>query len=246
MAGGSITDALGLFHRHAVTQHQADQRQPSSITRRSRSRSAEQLGPASCAGGRGGSAGSGTRSHRRAAGEFRRASRRTSTPTPAIESLCGGVLIAFTAAAWAHRNVIDDGRIYFRVVQQIAVGHGPSSLHAGERVEAFTSPLWLGVLTLGPRAVAAARVVRGRDGHSLHCHGTRSCRDRVRVTTARNCAGVRPRSRSSLVVAVLAPMWLYAVKTGLEKPVSRSSGWRLDVGCSGDGPQTLAPCLEYS
>jgi arabinofuranosyltransferase len=42
----------------------------------------------------------------------------------------------------------DDGFIYLRVVKMIEAGHGPV-FNAGERVEAATGPLWLGVLLVG-------------------------------------------------------------------------------------------------
>ncbi len=41
----------------------------------------------------------------------------------------------------------DDGYIYLRVVDQVLAGNGPVFNH-GERVEAATSPLWLGLLSL--------------------------------------------------------------------------------------------------
>jgi arabinofuranosyltransferase len=51
----------------------------------------------------------------------------------------------FVAAGWAHRWIADDGFIYLRVVRQLAAGNGPV-FNSGERVEAFTSPLWTFVL----------------------------------------------------------------------------------------------------
>jgi arabinofuranosyltransferase len=41
----------------------------------------------------------------------------------------------------------DDGYIYVRVVDQLLAGHGPV-FNQGERVEATTSPLWLGILSV--------------------------------------------------------------------------------------------------
>jgi arabinofuranosyltransferase len=54
---------------------------------------------------------------------------------------------AFMAAGWAHRWIVDDGFIYLRVVQQVTSRNGPV-FNEGERVEAFTSPLWLAILTI--------------------------------------------------------------------------------------------------
>jgi arabinofuranosyltransferase len=47
--------------------------------------------------------------------------------------------------AWQVRWMSDDGFIHFQVVQQLAEGHGPV-VNVGERIEASTSPLWVGIL----------------------------------------------------------------------------------------------------
>jgi arabinofuranosyltransferase len=52
---------------------------------------------------------------------------------------------------WRHRWMAEDGFIYLRVVEHVLAGHGPV-FNVGERVEIYTSPLWLGLLS----AVAAA------------------------------------------------------------------------------------------
>ncbi len=49
---------------------------------------------------------------------------------------------------WAHRWMDEDAYINLRIVDQIFAGHGPV-FNAGERIEAATSPLWLGVLVVG-------------------------------------------------------------------------------------------------
>lgn len=54
-------------------------------------------------------------------------------------------LLVLVAGAWSHRLVHDDAFINFRVVDQVFAGHG-LVFNQGERVEAFTSPLWLGIL----------------------------------------------------------------------------------------------------
>jgi len=48
---------------------------------------------------------------------------------------------------WAHRWMDEDAFINLRIVDQIYAGHGPV-FNAGERIEAATSPLWLGVLVV--------------------------------------------------------------------------------------------------
>ena len=57
-------------------------------------------------------------------------------------------LIALSLLAWHYRSVFDDGYIYLHVVQQILAGHGPV-FSQGQRVEAFTGPLWVFVLAVG-------------------------------------------------------------------------------------------------
>jgi arabinofuranosyltransferase len=54
-------------------------------------------------------------------------------------------VIVVVIMGWQHRWTSDDGFINFRYVDQIRHGNGPV-FNAGERVEAFTSPLWLGLL----------------------------------------------------------------------------------------------------
>jgi arabinofuranosyltransferase len=54
-------------------------------------------------------------------------------------------VIVVLIMGWQHRWIADDGFINFRYVDQIRHGNGPV-FNAGERVEAFTSPLWLALL----------------------------------------------------------------------------------------------------
>jgi arabinofuranosyltransferase len=56
-------------------------------------------------------------------------------------------VLALAVLAWTHRSMFFDGYIYLHVVQNVLAGHGPV-FNAGQRVEAFTSPLWTGVLSL--------------------------------------------------------------------------------------------------
>src|SRR4051794_40292183 len=48
---------------------------------------------------------------------------------------------------WVRRWVEEDAFLNFRVVDQIRAGHGPV-FNVGERVEIFTSTLWLAMLTV--------------------------------------------------------------------------------------------------
>jgi arabinofuranosyltransferase len=50
--------------------------------------------------------------------------------------------------AWLRRHTLDDSFINYRIVRQLQAGNGPV-FNAGERVEAFTSPLWLAMLVVG-------------------------------------------------------------------------------------------------
>src|SRR5215217_3467308 len=57
-------------------------------------------------------------------------------------------VVTVLIGAWVHRWVNEDAFINFRVVDQLLAGNGPV-FNQGERVEAFTSPLWLAVLLHG-------------------------------------------------------------------------------------------------
>ena len=56
-------------------------------------------------------------------------------------------ILVLAALAWTHRNMFVDGYIYLHVVQNILAGHGPV-FNEGQRVEAFTSPLWTFLLAI--------------------------------------------------------------------------------------------------
>jgi arabinofuranosyltransferase len=60
-------------------------------------------------------------------------------------ALYGLPVLVLLVVAIAHRWMVDDGFINLRVVRQIEAGHGPV-FNAGQRVEAYSSPLWLAVL----------------------------------------------------------------------------------------------------
>ncbi|MGD0882816.1 MAG: hypothetical protein ABSB09_14720 [Acidimicrobiales bacterium] len=55
-------------------------------------------------------------------------------------------VLFLAVVAWTHRSMFSDGFIYLHVVQNILAGHGPV-FNEGQRVEAFTSPLWTLVLS---------------------------------------------------------------------------------------------------
>lgn len=62
-------------------------------------------------------------------------------------ALFAGAIVVLCIGAWLRRHSLDDAFINYRIVHQLEAGNGPV-FNIGERVEAFTSPLWLGLLTL--------------------------------------------------------------------------------------------------
>ena len=63
---------------------------------------------------------------------------------PAIAAIGVPVLLV-AVLGWARRWAADDAYIDFRVVDNLLHGLGPV-FNAGERVEAYTSPLWVAIL----------------------------------------------------------------------------------------------------
>jgi len=55
-------------------------------------------------------------------------------------------VVVLAVAAWVHRSMFFDGYLYLHVVQNLLAGHGPV-FNPGQRIEAFTSPLWLALLS---------------------------------------------------------------------------------------------------
>jgi len=126
-----------------------------------------------------------------------------------------GAVLAFVVEAWHRTAPIDDAYIVYRYANNLVGGHGPV-FNVGERVEGFTSPLWL--------ALIAAGVALGWDplqvGHALSLASGVAA---LLATLALALALLPPRHR---VLAGLAP-WLvlacpsFAVWTmrGLETPL---------------------------
>lgn len=56
-------------------------------------------------------------------------------------------LIVLAVGAWQFRTIVDDGWIYLRIAQNTVAGNGPV-FNAGERVETYTGPVWLAILSL--------------------------------------------------------------------------------------------------
>ena len=125
------------------------------------------------------------------------------------------VLVAVLAIS--KRWTFDDGFIYFRSVDQILAGNGPV-FNAGERVESFTSPVWLALLTVGD-VVSPLRLEYTAAMLSIGCtavgmwlatlgsarlaNSDRTTSDRIRVPLG------------SVIFAALWPVWVWAT-SGLE------------------------------
>lgn len=134
-------------------------------------------------------------------------------------------IVVFIIGAWHRRALNDDAFINLRVVREVIAGHGPV-WNAGERVEAFTSPLWLWSLVagdvvlpvrlewiavLGDLVLSVVGLVALMLGSALLTrpavarHGGRRSRHQAPLAVP---AGI-------LVLAALTPMWTYA-GSGLE------------------------------
>jgi arabinofuranosyltransferase len=124
-------------------------------------------------------------------------------------------LVIIAVTGWAHRWITDDGFIYMRVVQQVRAGNGPV-FNAGARVEAFTGPLWLIVLSVADLVtpIRLEWLVIG-----LGLAGTLSG---IALAMAASTRLVRANAPQGIVVpfgalafSVLLPVWYFAT-SGLE------------------------------
>ncbi len=148
-------------------------------------------------------------------------------------------VVVFVVGAWVHRFVNEDGFINFHVVQQITAGNGPV-FNPGERVEAYTSPLFILVLTMGrvlfgwavslPRFAVGVGIVLSTAALMLGMATARRVASFApgRTPSERGLGparDARPRSDAVLVpvgallVACTPPMWRWAT-SGLESSLS--------------------------
>src|ERR1700730_4905150 len=65
-----------------------------------------------------------------------------------VSLVTAGPAIVLLVLGWLRRWTAEDAFIDFRVVSNLLGGHGPV-FNPGQRVEAYTSPLWILVLTVG-------------------------------------------------------------------------------------------------
>ncbi|MEA2474928.1 MAG: arabinofuranosyltransferase [Thermoleophilaceae bacterium] len=130
--------------------------------------------------------------------------------------------LALAVVAWSHRWMSDDGFINLRVTQNLLDGHGPV-FNVGERVEAYTSPLWIALLTVGqkltfglPLEWVAVLLGMGFASVGLAAASLGS----ARLWDAPADAGGRARVPvGALVVLALPPFWDFA-SSGLETGLS--------------------------
>jgi hypothetical protein len=126
------------------------------------------------------------------------------------------VLLAAVAslfAALSHflaRQIGDDAFIFFRVVENLAAGDGPV-FNVGERVEAYSSPLWLFVLYVA-RACGADLVLFSRWVGTLLTASAVS----TGFVLARRLGGTATAASLSCVAAALTGSLYYWAPSGLE------------------------------
>ncbi|MDQ1386262.1 MAG: arabinofuranosyltransferase, partial [Actinomycetota bacterium] len=133
-----------------------------------------------------------------------------------LQGAAVGVPLALLAVVgFAHRFIFDDGFIYLRVVRQVRVGHGPV-FNTGQRVEAFTSPLWVAILAvadlLTPIGLEWLSILLGVGlsvlGAAFAMRGAARVARRAEPTAFLLPVGV-------IVFAALVPVW-YFESAGLE------------------------------
>lgn len=137
--------------------------------------------------------------------------------------LAAGPTVIFAIMAWRQRWMSDDGFINIRVVEHLLAGNGPV-FNAGERVEAYTSALWVGLVSLAGMVGAPLEWAAVLGGIALSVSGMGlACLGAMWLHTGdeRSRPGVRPAQWSwmlpvgALVYAVVPPAWDFA-SSGLE------------------------------
>ena len=129
------------------------------------------------------------------------------------------VLIAAPVAllgyfAWLHRTTVDDGFIYMRVVDQLRAGHGPV-FNAGQRVEAFTSPAWLALLSVASFIPVRLEWIATLLGIACSLGGPRGRSSGSSHATRSDAGRAVYVPVGALVFVMFPPVWVYST-TGLE------------------------------
>ena len=115
---------------------------------------------------------------------------------------------------WAHRWTADDAFINFRVADQLLAGNGPV-FNAGERIEVYTSTLWLAVLTAlhAVLSFVAFEWIAVLLGLALAVAGLAAATVAARLLHGNGAAIALP--VGALAFVALPPAWDYAT-SGLE------------------------------
>ncbi len=151
------------------------------------------------------------------------ASDRASRPRRSLQSAIFSLPITgFLVTGWAHRWITEDGFIYLRIVHQVGAGHGPG-FNIGQRVEAYTGTLWVGILALAdlltPIRLEWLAVLLGL--------GIGAAGVTLAMAGARRLWSPAPDSAlfipfGAVVFVAILPVWVYAT-SGLE--TSLAFGW---------------------
>lgn len=141
--------------------------------------------------------------------------------------------VVLVVGAWVHRFVNEDGFINFHVVQQITAGNGPV-FNPGERVEAYTSPLFIAVLTAGrllfgwglslPKIAVGVGIIFSTAALIFGMLGASQLASLLRKTDGDDTHEASRRAGllvpiGALLVACTPPMWRWAT-SGLETSLS--------------------------
>lgn len=142
------------------------------------------------------------------------------------------VCVVWAVAWWP--NTIDDSYIFYRYAGNLAHGHG-AVYNPGERVEGYSSPLWLGVLALATRLGADPEPVSKGIGLAFGFAGL------LVLGLALIRSGARPglAGAAALVIAAFPTAHLYLV-SGLETPAFCAA--LVIAACAGavhEGPRRL-------
>jgi arabinofuranosyltransferase len=134
-----------------------------------------------------------------------------------VLALCLVPAALLAVAGWRLRWVNEDGFIYLRIADNLLSGHGPV-FNSGERVEAYTGPLWLALLTVVGglvRSFVSLEHIAVVLGIALSAGGLAAASlGALRLARALG-ADRRVAPLGALVVAALPPFWDYAT-SGLE------------------------------
>lgn len=164
-----------------------------------------------------------------------------------------GPALLFAVMIWQRRWTSDDGFINFRVVGNLLDGHGPV-FNVGERVEAFTSPLWIaslaGLAALGAGLASAAAAL----GQVLAVMGVLLAQLGAVTALRRGPAQWSSLQRRWLVplgmlcFVVLPPAWDFGtagLETGLCLAWLGLSYWLVAEGVAAGKPRRLGPCTSH-